>query len=167
MSISTPPETAPASRPPSLGASIGQVAGIAVAIVAAVVAWAVWQFGSIAHAAAYARGERVVVEPAAVDFGAVAPNASVSQAVTVTNLSGQPVCILGGNPDCACRIRERLPLTIPAGDSIPLHLGLVLRSCAADGKFDYLLYTDARPRPLRVSAVWQPKGSNEPPVAGQ
>lgn len=144
--------------------------GAAFVTVVALAASAVFRFGSVAHAAAYARGERVIVEPVAVDLGDVAPHAAISYPVTVTNLSGRPVCTLGGNLDCACWVRERMPLTVPAGGAVTLHLEFVLRPCAADGKFDYLLYTDVRDRPLRVSAVWrpidQPAALAEPEHAG-
>ena len=111
-----------------------------------VVAWSV--SGSTAAAMASLRGQPLAATSRAVDFGAAAAGTEAVGRVTLRNLTGQPIRVIGGTSDCSCTAIHDLPLLVPANDTqslavyfrLPNELGAVSRLI--------WLYTDDPAAPL-------------------
>lgn len=99
-------------RPLTTGA--GYLAGAA-ALLGPFAGAALYQFGSLEAAAAYLRGERIVVDPGLVDVGTGAAGELREVRVEVANFTDRPVRVIGGTSDCSCGVTSKLPQTIPAG----------------------------------------------------
>ncbi len=112
------------------GSVLGGLGLVGVAM-AALVAWT----GSVGGALAVVSGEVVVASPVAVDFGAGEPGQVLERDVTLTNHSGQPVRVIGGNIDCTCQAASHLPLVIPPAGTQTLTLRLKVPSLTP-GRFD-------------------------------
>jgi hypothetical protein len=67
---------------------------LAALVVAAVVSWSTYMTGSVRAGIAYLNGARIYVSPRSVSVLGDAANAKV---LTVTNLSGEPVQVIGYN----------------------------------------------------------------------
>jgi hypothetical protein len=81
-----------------------------------------YRFGSLAHAKAYLRGERLLVADRARSLGDVPAGTTLTLQYAVTNLTGHPVRLLGAQPSCSCTMTGDLPMTLAASEtrSIPV-----------------------------------------------
>lgn len=93
-------------------------AAIVASNLAIATAWASHQYGSVTHALAYARGERLVVDRPRVDLGVVAAGAKYPIRFRVANLGGTPVRLVGCSTSCDCTTPQDLPATIPPSSTI-------------------------------------------------
>ena len=83
-------------------------------------AWAITRFGSISVAAAWLRGERLVLEPARFDAGVLAAGETARLQLHVINFTDQSVRIIGGTSSCTCVATAGLPLDCPANATVEI-----------------------------------------------
>ena len=95
-------------------AGAGLAAGFAGLVLVAVVA----PFGSVAATRAYIRGDAVFVRPDPVDVGSGSPGEEREGWVEVTNITEEPIQLIGGESGCACLVTGSLPAWVPADGSI-------------------------------------------------
>ncbi len=112
-------------RPPARRASdwsatdFAVPAGMGLALLAVAYFAGVWAYGSLGVAVARLRGEVVIADPSAVDFGGAARGEVRERQVMVWNFSPAPVRVVGGTADCACTTLADLPVTVPPGEGRP------------------------------------------------
>ena len=73
---------------------------------------AMLRLGSVAAVLAWAGGSSVIVLAEPVVLDGVAPGTEVSAGLTVRNVSGRPVRVLGGTCDCLCAVLHDLPVLL-------------------------------------------------------
>ena len=118
-----------------------------VAILAAFAGWAWFRFGSIEHALAYARGERLFVEHPSRSLGAVEAGRLYRVDFRLSNDSDQPIRVVGFRSSCGCTTMSDLPMLIPPADmrSITVRLNPSASSLVSDSQLR--VYTDHPPKP--------------------
>ncbi len=81
-----------------------------------------YRFGSFAHAKAYLRGERLLIDDRDRSFGDLPAGSTLTLHYAVTNLTGRPVRLLGAQPSCTCTVVDVMPMTLAASEtrSIPV-----------------------------------------------
>jgi hypothetical protein len=105
-------------------------------------------FGSPRAALAYFRGEVVSVTPRVLDLGRVPAGSDHRVTLELTNWSDQPVRVIGGTSDCSCYANENLPLTIEAGQSLPVTITFRLPRMEGFFRRDALFRTDCNEAPV-------------------
>ena len=94
----------------------GQVApgfcGVSLVVVL-VLTWAIAVYGTPRRAWLYASGVRLMVEGAPIRFGDARAGEDRDAAFLVSNLSDDPVQVLGVKTSCGCIAVEKLPVTVP------------------------------------------------------
>lgn len=107
----------PRYRPQNWRVVLGFAPAIGVGVILLTVGYALccWQFGTLGNAVAYARGQRVIAEPAVLDFGTATVGSSRERQVVVRNLTAVELRVVGGTVDCACTAIDDLPISIPPG----------------------------------------------------
>ncbi len=81
----------------------------------------IFLYGSIAAGICRLRGDSLMVDEF-VNLGIGEPNQILRQIVHVTNLTNQPIRLIGGASDCSCATAQGLPLTIPARETRSVHV---------------------------------------------
>jgi hypothetical protein len=97
--------------------------GVAV-LLGVTAAIAVWAYGSPERALAHLRGELLSAGDGYLDFGSGRPGDRLDASVAVRNWTDSPVRLIGGTSDCSCTTTEDLPVTVPPGGSMPVHIHL-------------------------------------------
>lgn len=111
-----------------------------------------WHYGSVGSALASLRGERYYCEPDRIHVGSMVPGSTGKVVVRVSNLSSQPLGLLGAHESCGCMVADGIPTTIP-----PLEARSIVVQVTAGDKEEYFehsltLYFDDPDRPeYRVS----------------
>jgi len=112
--------------------------------------WAYAQFGSLAVAAAYLRGERLMIRPDVVDLGELREGEEREVCLEATNFGGVPVRIVGSRSNCSCTVTQDLPITVPPG--ISREVRVFVKPAFADGTTvfsqDVVFFTDVRAQPI-------------------
>jgi hypothetical protein len=86
--------------------------------IAGLVAGLFWlRYGSVDKAIAAIRGQSYSVEPELLDFGKAKASELRVVTVTVSNMSGEPLRIVGGQTDCSFVSIQDLPISVKAHDS--------------------------------------------------
>jgi len=93
---------------------------VAVALALAGLGVAQVRFGSIPLAIRYARGERLIVEPALLHVDGLTVADLTPAATEIHNYTGSPVRLLGSAANCTCVTVKDLPPSIPAGGTARL-----------------------------------------------
>lgn len=139
--------------------------GGAVVLAALFVAWALARFGSLPLAAAWLRGEPLVLQPATFDAGVLAAGETAKLQLRVVNFTGQSVRIVGGTSSCTCVATEGLPLDCPANAAVEIPVTMRAPYGERTVRTTLSLYTDlpsASPLLARLSIA----GSKPPEAAG-
>jgi hypothetical protein len=137
-------------------------------VLATVSAGAVWRFGSIDHTRAYLRGEVLVVEPSVIGLGEVNARSEVVRPVSLTNLTSEPIRLMGANTTCEFALSESLPMDIGPGESRSLKLLVRPGFGSGDLEYTYEFYVDQGRASARVYVVGKVGGgSGEPPLVGK
>jgi hypothetical protein len=82
---------------------------------------AIWQFGSITNGIAYLQGYSVVPEHSQISVGQVTSGERVNATLQLTNLSSQPVTVVGAQSNCGCIAYDDLPIELPPRSSVGIH----------------------------------------------
>ena len=118
--------------------------------------WAWLQHGSVSAALAYVKGDRLLVDVGAKTLAPMSPGEKKTVTFWVTNRSSEPITILGAKSSCTCTAAGDLPLTIPAGATRPVAVGIHAgpKPAVLDGTLK--LFTDHPSKPvltLRVKSM--------------
>jgi hypothetical protein len=128
--------------------------GIALTATAVAVAFGALAFGSMTPLAektlARVRGEDLVLTGGDADAGTAAKGESRDVPVTIENITCADLHLIGGTASCACVATGDLPLTVPAGGRVTVHVTIRFTGEAGEFKHTFLWYTDA-PRQPRLS----------------
>ena len=112
--------------------------------------WAYAEFGSLAVAAAYLRGERLMIRPVVFDLGELREGEQRELSFEATNLGGVPVRIVGSRSNCSCVVTNELPMTVPAGTS--RQVNVFVKGAFPDGTAvfsrDVVFFSDVRAQPI-------------------
>jgi hypothetical protein len=124
------------------------VIGMTVALLAAVLGWGAYQSGSFASALPYLSGDRLLVSAHKFDFGQSAPEQVLEFQVSLANLSGEPVTLLGHHKSCSCVTTEAFPLKLPHGARRDLNISLKLPKATDRHQVTQhvIYYTDYKPK---------------------
>jgi hypothetical protein len=99
--------------------------GVAV-VVGGSLAWGVINFGSLYHAWLYAGGVRVTIQPRLVTVQE-GKAGDVREAVfSISNLTDQPVRVVGVTTSCTCVSYEKLPIVLPPKGTKEMHVSFQL-----------------------------------------
>jgi hypothetical protein len=123
-------------------------------LIAAVLAWGYWQFGSLANTLAYLNGERLLVDPSTPSFGTAKRGEERDLHVTIRNLTGQQVKILGARSTCGCMAMvEKFPVVIADGghQELTIHVVLTVKEDVFEKRIDF--YTDDGSNPVIAVTV--------------
>lgn len=99
------------------------------------------------------RGEALLVAGGDADVGAAPKGDSRTLLVTVENLTGVDLRLVGGTSSCACVVTDDLPLTIPAGGKATAHVTIKFTGEVGRFKHTFLWYTDASTQPRLYGSV--------------
>ena len=89
-----------------------------------VVALGLYFFGSIGPAVAYLRGDRLIADVYDRSVGIVREGEKHAVVFELTNMSSQPVKILGAKSTCTCLAVDQLPVALPPHGVFRLRIGL-------------------------------------------
>lgn len=120
----------------------------ALAVLGTLAGIGVWRYGSAHAALAHFRGESLRVSPDYVDFGSGSVGQTLDATVAVSNLTDQPVRLIGGTADCSCFVAAGLPLDIPPGKAGAVVVRLKVPA-ARSGKFERVASLWADPEQLQ------------------
>ncbi len=101
---------------------VGGVAAVAIGGLA----WSLINFGSLHDAWLYARGARVVIEPATFRTQSGKSGDTRKAVFVIRNLTGEPVRVLGVTTSCSCLSTDELPVTIAPRSSRPMRVSIKL-----------------------------------------
>jgi len=121
-------------------------------------------FGSLPLAIRYARGERLIVEPARLHVAGLTVADQTLVATEVYNYTKVPVRLLGSAASCTCVTVKDLPPSIPAGGKA--RLSLLVHALADKPGVDQpiILFTDDPGRPqLGVRVTGTAREVSPPP----
>jgi len=118
--------------------------------------WGYAEFGSLAGAAAYLRGERLMITPAVFDLGELREGEKRELFLEATNLGSAPARIVGSSSNCSCIVPEELPMTVPAGTSRKIKV--LVTGAFVDGTAvfsqDVVFFTDVHAQPIcRITII--------------
>jgi Protein of unknown function (DUF1573) len=108
---------------------------------AVVASYSFLAFGSIGHAIAYLRGERLHPITPIVTLGNVQPGHTYEVEFPFVNLTGHPITVVGATSSCGCTSVQKLPVTVPASGRCSLTFKITPKA----GRFEPVnveLYTD-------------------------
>lgn len=152
------PETEPKVRTPPRwrGSSMWLLAclGGGALLIAALLAWGYWEFGSLSNTLAYLNGERLLVDPATLSFGAVRRGEERDLQVTIRNRTGKEVKIMGAKSNCGCMgMEEKFPFSIAQGGQreLTIHIWFTGKDSAFEKRVDF--YTDNEAKPVTAVLV--------------
>jgi len=102
------------------------IAGGISAVAIGFLAWALMNFGSRHDAWLYARGARVVIEPATFRTQSGKSGDTRKAVFVIRNLTSEPVRVLGVTTSCSCLSTDELPVTIGPRSSRPMRVSIKL-----------------------------------------
>lgn len=118
-------------------------------LIAAFLAWGYMAFGSLATTLAYLNGERLLVVPGTLSFGAARRGDEQDLKVTIQNRTGKEVKILGARSTCGCMgTEEKFPFSMADGDQreLTIQVWLVGKDSLIEKRVDF--YTDDEANPV-------------------
>ncbi len=124
-----------AYEPTGLLPNILVICGLATVLLGIIAGMGVVVYGSVAAATSQLRGEYFLAEPNVLEFGDTIAGDRREVELRVSNLTAQPVRVVGGTSDCSCTTSASLPLTIPTGGSAPVVIALKVPQSVNSGQF--------------------------------
>lgn len=151
-SISTKADSASnLERPSHIGRFWIGVSLLSVSLLVIVAIWANSQFGSVEMGLRWICGETMAISPPRVVLGNASAGSVSRGVVTVHNLSGQPLRVLGALGECNCMVVSNLPIEIEG--RARREITIDVNNSDQQGEFEYsmIFYTDRDVNhPLRV-----------------
>lgn len=122
-------------------------------LIAVAIALATLWFGSLDAAKQYFGGDRLLVSPVAASFppGRLGERREIR--FRVSNLTRDPVRILGAEPSCTCLSGGGLPLEVAPGQTDELVVEVHLTSVLAGRRQSVKFFTDCPRKPLLAVTV--------------
>ena len=99
---------------------------------------------------AWLRGEELILTGGDTDAGTAPQGAFRDVPVTIENVTGHDLRLIGGTASCACVATGDLPLTIPSGSRVTANVSIKFTGEAGQFKHTFQWYTDS-PRQPRLS----------------
>jgi hypothetical protein len=99
---------------------LGRVSAMALLACMIVIVLALWQFGSLEVARAYAKGYVVWPDTNVKSLGHVTVGQKLQVGFRLKNLTAQPVQILGCKTTCSCVLAEKLPMVVGSHEATTL-----------------------------------------------
>lgn len=92
----------------------------------------------------------VIIDPAEVDFGVVAPETTVEAEVTITNTTSHPIKVLAAVPSCTCTTVSIAGQVIPAGGSLPMPMSMKTSASTGEKVAAVKMMFEGHPDPVQV-----------------
>lgn len=131
------PETAGNQRLLPRVALAMQVVVIALVILSVLFGYGRWRTGSFDLVWPWLKGQQMVFTPIQLDVGRVSANQVLEKEIKVTNVSANPLSLLGSQKSCGCLTLDEFPIEIPAMTSHSLLLKITIGT--KSGKFAYTI----------------------------
>ena len=121
---------------------------------AAIAVYGLIEFGSVAAALAYVRGDRLIPDAYVKSFGDAPSGSQPKIRFVISNYSKIPHKILGIRSSCTCLVSDGdLPVIIPGGAHFGLRIGVRERLEQGPVSESFTLYTDHSTQPELVFRV--------------
>lgn len=126
-----------------------------------ILSYGYYRYGSFENFRAMFEGKSLLVDATTKSFGSIKPSEKGEIEFILSNISKQPIRILGGDTDCGCMLfYDKLPITIEPERRASIHVQV---SPVKPGNYDgrAILYTSAagsRTLELRVVGKIYPSG---------
>jgi len=136
-----------------------QFAGLLLLVVATVVGVGITRFGSMGHTLAAIRGEIMLVDSLGKTFGVIDEGETAHVDFGLTNLSSEPIRILGSTTTCACTAPPDLPMSIEPHSTKTLRVTVHVATNTVKGKAseilnqDLIIYTNVASRPRMILTI--------------
>jgi hypothetical protein len=94
------------------------------------------------------KGDFLLLQPAVLDFGEGTVGQKVTKQVVISNLTDQPIRLIGGTNGCSCTATEGLPVDVPANGQVTLDIHLTFKGTVGEFShpFEYLTNTNKQPK---------------------
>lgn len=92
----------------------------------------------------------VIIDPAEVDFGVVAPETTVEAEVKITNTTSRPIKVLAAVPSCTCTSVDITGKVIPAGGMLPMPMSMKTSASTGEKVAAVKLMFEGHPDPVQV-----------------
>jgi effector-binding domain-containing protein len=146
--------------------------GIFITTIVAMFYW----FGSIGATMAYLNGQSVYVYPKKIDLDNQKPGTETVAVFYMKNLTSKKISVIGEKSSCACAFSEKIPITVPARQTVELRIKIHLPKYENDynqiisfmvAEPKYLVMhpvqvTAKTPNPLEKPTPVESKKSNKP-----
>ena len=127
------------------GAIVGLGAGTILLVIAS---FAFLVTGDLSAALAHLRGESITVDPGICQLGDGSLGEKKNVSVRLTNRTGHPVRIIGGDYTCPCKTLASLPLTIAPGETAPIQVVFTYYGFNGVFRREFVLRTDDDNQPF-------------------
>ena len=107
-----------------------------------------YRFGSFSAALAYLRGEHILVDDPVQSVGASHAGGSVMVRYALTNLSAQPIKLVGVESSCACTEVQGLPTTLAALEKKEVSAKITVSEGRSNFSGSVRLFTDDDHSPI-------------------
>lgn len=114
-----------------------QVVVISLVILSALFGYGRWRTGSVDLILPWLMGQQMVFTPIQLDLGTISANQVLEREIKVTNVSANPLSLLGSQKSCGCLTLDEFPIEIPAMTSHKLLLKITVGT--KSGKFAYTI----------------------------
>jgi hypothetical protein len=86
------------------------------------------------------KGDVLLLRPAVLDFGEGVVGQKVTKQIVITNVTDQPIRLIGGTSGCSCTATEGLPVDVPANGQVTLDIHLTFKGTVGEFShpFEYL-----------------------------
>lgn len=99
------------------------------------------------------RGDSLLVVQGEIELGTAARGQSLSVPVQVANIGSKPVRLVGGTASCACVATGDLPVDVPGGESVIVHLSIKFTGEPGRFRHTFQWYTDSPTQPHLTGSV--------------
>lgn len=134
------------------GAAV-QITGLTFGFSALLLVAAWTYFGSLEHALIYISGDRLVLTPSEAYYKDTQAGNSVKTGVTIVNLTGEPVQILGYKASCYCTKVDDLPVEIPPNGQVEVFVSTDTSGMSGSYSYNVTLNTGYTRSPFLHFAV--------------
>ncbi len=86
--------------------------------------WSVWRYGSMANGIAVVDGAALIADEPVLELGEIPVGTACKGVFTLTNVTHDPITIVGGMTDCSCAVLGDMPVEVEPMSSIPFSFEL-------------------------------------------